>query len=209
MRTLANTIKNLLTVSLAIALCLGGLIFLNPSAGIAATVEETMTRAANDFLHSALQDYRETTEASFSTAWKMLQKNVNELSEQWETVADPQATAEVRQQARQKITDSQKALEDVAQSFTGLAQETEEFHGQLDRALQTLVDRVQGQIHQQLTGSQESFTRITQAISTIAEDTNQVTTEEVGDLLTQVGDHINALSRALDAANQAIKAFAG
>lgn len=207
MKTLLAKLGKILIISLALVVLCGGSLFLAPRPTIADTEENTLAGALDSFLQSTVDTYRAKTKTSFSADLKTLQKTVNELSEQLEKVADPKTDAETRQQLTPKILESQRALQESADSFTRLATESENFDRELDRTARDLLDLVQGTVHPRLTASRESLQAIATAISSLAEDTAGLDPEKVKESIAKVGNRITALNEAIETANRAVKAL--
>jgi chromosome segregation ATPase len=208
MKTLLPVGKNFLGFFLSLLLLVSGLVLINPPLAIADTGENPIATAVAHFLHSTLDPYQQNTEDSFRNSLKTLQTTVNELSERLEKAADPGTDEETRQQLGEKITENRQALQSAAVTFTGLAERSLDWDGELDRSLEDLVTTVKTRVHPRLTDSQESFTAIAAAISALAEDTGHWNDGNQADTLTQIGERINTLNSAIINGDRAVKAFA-
>jgi chromosome segregation ATPase len=208
MKNLLPVGKNFLGFFLSLLLLVSGLVLINPSLAIAETEDNPIATAVEHFLRSTLDPYRQNTEDSFRNSLKTLQTTVNELSERLEKAADPRTDEETRQQLREKITENRQALQSAAVTFTGLAERSLDWDGEIDRSLEELIATVKTRVHPRLTDSQESFTAIAAAISTLAEDIGHWNDANQADTLNQIGERINALNTAIINGDQAVKAFA-
>jgi len=178
---------------------------------IAATPEEVITGAAQNFIKSLLNDYNDNTKDAFDDNIKSVKKTVSNLSALLEKASKGDKSINENKVA-QALKESQKQLGNLAQSFDGLADKTEQYDNQLESTLKNLLSLAQGKVRDNLTTNENAFKGISSAISSLLDDTDKAATAKDKDLFSIVGDlagHVKNLNQAINIADKAIKAFAG
>lgn len=176
---------------------------------IAATPEEVITSAAQNFIKSLLNDYNDNTKDAFDDNIKSVKKTVSNLSALLEKATKGDKSINENKVA-QALKESQKQLGNLAQSFDGLADKTEQYDNQLESTLKNLLSLAQGKVRDNLTTNENAFKGISSAISSLLDDTDKAAKDK--DLFSVVGDiagHVKNLNQAINIADKAIKAFAG
>jgi Mg2+ and Co2+ transporter CorA len=176
---------------------------------IAATTEEVLTNAAQKFLTSLLNDYTDKTQDAFDGNLKAAKKTVSNLTNLLEK-AEKDGKSVNQAKVAQVIKDSQKQLADLAASFNGLAQKTEDYDTNLENTLENLLKLTRGQVKDNFTANENAFKGIAQAIASLADDTDKAAKgKDLFELVGDIGGHIKTLNQAINVADKAIKAFAG
>lgn len=179
------------------------------SQALGATTEEMISGAAQNFVKSLLNNYNTTTRGAFDDNSKSLKNTVTKLSDLLEK-AGKDGKGVNQAKVAQALKDSQKQLANLAESFNGLAQKSEEYDNQLENTLENVLSLAKGKVRNNFNANENAFKGISQAISELVNDTNQATKSQ--DLFSQVGEmggHIKTLNQAINVADKAIKAFAG
>jgi ABC-type transporter Mla subunit MlaD len=176
---------------------------------VAATTEEVLTNAAQKFLTSLLNDYTDKTQDAFDGNLKAAKKTVSNLTTLLEK-AEKDGKNVNQAKIAQVIKDSQKQLAELATSFNGLAQKTEDYDNNLENTLENLLKLSRGKVKENFNANENAFKGIAQAISSLADDTDKAAQgKNLFELVGDIGGHIKTLNQAINVADKALKAFAG
>jgi len=175
----------------------------------AASLEDSLAKSSKDFLSSVVSEYTKTTQDAFDGQYKNVQKTVKDLSKELKRAANPALKSEERTKIFKQIANSKNELQKAATSFEGLAQQTDEFGNQLEGSVKDLLATVQNQVRDKLSGNRSTFEETSKAISAIADDITNVNETNVLDFISQVGNHIQDLTKTSETASKVIKSFAG
>jgi ABC-type transporter Mla subunit MlaD len=176
---------------------------------VAATTEEVLTNAAQKFLTSLLNDYTDKTQDAFDGNLKAAKKTVSNLTTLLEK-AEKDGKNVNQTKLAQVIKDSQKQLAELATSFNGLAQKTEDYDNNLENTLENLLKLSRGKVKENFNANENAFKGIAQAISSLADDTDKAAQgKNLFELVGDIGGHIKTLNQAINVADKALKAFAG
>jgi ABC-type transporter Mla subunit MlaD len=176
---------------------------------VAATTEEVLTNAAQKFLTSLLNDYTDKTQDAFDGNLKAAKKTVSNLTTLLEK-AEKDGKNVNQAKLAQVIKDSQKQLAELATSFNGLAQKTEDYDNNLENTLENLLKLSRGKVKENFNANENAFKGIAQAISSLADDTDKAAQgKNLFELVGDIGGHIKTLNQAINVADKALKAFAG
>jgi len=172
---------------------------------LAAPLNDAVLSAGQNYLSAVLDSYLKSSQGSYGDPLKQAQNVVNNLAAQLEKAADPNLDASDRRAILRQVSQSQKSLQDLASTFTGLAQDSAAFDEGLETAVENLLKAVKGDVHRQLNQNQDALKQVASGVSALADNAGNINENNLTKVLESVGDNINSLNRAFDLGSQALK----
>ncbi|MGL5080391.1 MAG: hypothetical protein ACRC8A_02780 [Microcoleaceae cyanobacterium] len=168
---------------------------------------DVLTSSGKSFLNSVLGQYAKAAEGSFDENFKAAKQTVNELADELERAASPDLKPTEREAILRKIGDTQKSLQKIAASFTGLAENTEKFDQKLQGSVEDLLTNVKGPVQAQFKKNEDAFSQVAKAISAIANNTDNVNPDNLTNTINQLGSSIKSLNQAFGLGSKALQAI--
>ena len=199
------SLKRCVNVFLACLLLVVSLTFGNSAQAKSINLEESLTEAGADFVSSVVDDYTKFTQSSLKEQYKVVKQTVKELTSQLEKAASPTAKATDTTAIGDKLALSQTTLQQAADAFKTLADQSGQFDTQLESSVKELLTTAKTQLKEKMAGSQDAFLNVSKALEAIAADTKSADTSDLAALQTKLTEDVTALTQAIEAASTALK----
>jgi phage-related protein len=210
-RILAPMVKGLCAGLLTLVLVgVGVLGMANPALAasegtLAETMELKMSKAAQEFVSSILDEYEDVLSDSFSATLKPLKSVTKDLTKQLGKVAvspTPDTTL-----LEPKITASQTALEAASTSFQALISDTDAFKASLAATPAQLKEAIDTQLGTKFDDLQAAFDGISTALATLSQDTSSLDVSDATAAVGRLTEDTTALTQAIELAKVTISSF--
>lgn len=177
-----------------------------PKGTLSETIDLTMTKAAQDFVETVLDDYSDALEGSFSEALKPLKSVTKDLTKQLaKAAATP--TADSTTTLGPKIESSKAALDTASTSFDALVSDTAKFKSTLDKAPTQLKETIDTQLGTKFDELQQAFAGVSEAIALLSKDTAALDAADPTADTTALTEHSTLLTEAIESAKTVISGF--
>ncbi|WOD38916.1 hypothetical protein [Nodosilinea sp. E11] len=202
--------------ALAASLLVAALVFLSlpgastpalaaPKGTLSETMDLTMTKAAQDFVETVLDDYADALEGSFSEALKPLKSVTKDLSKQLsKATADPASISATT--LTPKIDTAKAALDTAAAAFDSLIADTDTFKSTLGATPTQLKEAIDTQLGTQFDDLQAAFDTVSAAIAQLSADTAALDADPTA-ATAAFTEHATLLSEAIESAKTTISSF--
>jgi hypothetical protein len=164
-----------------------------------------MTKAAQEFVESILDDYSDALEDSFSEALKPLKSVTKDLTKQLgKAAAAPDSISATT--LAPKIEGAKTVLDTAAASFDTLVANTAKFKSTLDTTPSQLKEAIDTQLGTQFDDLQTAFEGVSKAIAALSEDTVALAADPAA-AATALTEHATLLTEAIASAKTVISTF--
>ncbi len=177
-----------------------------PKGTLTETMDLKMTKAAQEFVESILDDYSDALEGSFSDALKPLKSVTKDLTKQLgkAAVAPDSISATT---LGPKIEGAKTTLETAAASFDTLVADTAKFKSTLALTPSQLKEAIDTQLGTKFDDLQAAFENVSGAIATLSKDTAGLDSADPAAAATSLTEHATLLAEAIESAKTVISAF--
>jgi hypothetical protein len=168
------------------------------------TMDLEMTKAAQEYVESILDEYSDVLEDSFSAALKPLKSVTKDLTKQLSKAAKsptPEGTLDPM------VESATTALDAAATTFDTLVADTAQFKTTLTAAPDQLKAALDTQLGTKFDDLQQAFDAVSEAIATLSSDTTGLDAAEPAEAMTSLTEHSSLLTEAIESAKTAISAF--
>lgn len=207
-----RVVRNMLVGGLAALLMGFGLlgnsapVWAATKAPLSETMEATMTKAAQEFVETIMDDYSDSIEGSFKTALKPIKSSIKDLTKQLsKAAASPTAASEAA--LAPKLTASQTALETAAAAFATLMTDTDAIKASLADAPKLLEDAIQVQLGAKFDELDAALSGVSDAVALLTEDTTTFSAEDPTASTAAFTEHATLLTQAIEAASTVLDSF--
>jgi hypothetical protein len=172
---------------------------------LAETMDLKMSKAAQEFVSSILDEYEDVLSDSFSATLKPLKSVTKDLTKQLGKVAvspTPDTTL-----LEPKITASQTALEAASTSFQALISDTDAFKASLAATPAQLKEAIDTQLGTKFDDLQAAFDGISTALATLSQDTSSLDVSDATAAVGRLTEDTTALTQAIELAKVTISSF--
>ncbi|WP_156119656.1 hypothetical protein [Leptolyngbya sp. KIOST-1] len=177
-----------------------------PKGTVSETMDLKMTKAAQDFVETVLDDYSDVLEDSFSEAVKPLKSVTKDLTKQLaKAAAAPTATSATALDP--KIESSKTALDTASTAFDALVADTSTFKSTLEGAPAQLKEAIDAQLGTKFDELQKAFEEVSGAIALLSKDTAALDTADPAAGTASLTEHATLLSEAIESAKTVISGF--
>lgn len=170
------------------------------------TMDLQMTKAAQEFVDSILEEYADVLEDSFSATLKPLKSVTKDLTKQLSKAA-ASPTAMSATTLDPKITSATTALETAAATFDTLVADTAQFKSTLEATPAQLKEAIDTQLGTKFDDLEAAFASVSEAIATLSSDTAGLGEADPAEATTSLTEHSTMLTEAIESAKTAISAF--
>jgi len=169
------------------------------------TMDLKMSKAAQEFVKSVLDEYGDALEDTFNSTLKPLKSVTKDLTKQLSKAAaspTPDTTALTPQ-----ITASQEALDTVSAAFQTLVDDTDTFKKALGSTPDQLKAAIDTQLGTKFDDLQLAFKDVSAALATLAKDAGTISAEDATAAASRITEDTTALTQAIEAAKTIISSF--
>jgi acetylornithine deacetylase/succinyl-diaminopimelate desuccinylase-like protein len=176
-----------------------------PKGTLTETMDLKMTKAAQEFVESILDDYSDALEDSFSEALKPLKSVTKDLTKLLgKAAAAPDSISATT--LAPKIEGAKTVLDSAAASFDTLVADTAKFKSTLDTTPSQLKEAIDTQLGTQFDDLQTAFEGVSKAIAALSEDTVAAAADPAA-AATALTEHATLLTEAIASAKAVISTF--
>jgi hypothetical protein len=172
---------------------------------LAETMDLKMSKAAQEFVSSILEEYEDALEDGFNDTLKPLKSVTKDLTKQLSKIAispTPDTTT-----LDPKLAASQTALETAAAAFSALVDDTAAFKAALATSPDLLKEAIDTQLGTKFDDLQGAFDGVAQALSTLSQDTAALDVSDATAAVGKLTEDSTALAQAIELAKTAISSF--
>lgn len=183
-----------------------------PAQAADGTLTETMdlklSKAAQEFVSSVLEEYEDALEDAFSATLKPLKSVTKDLNKQLSKIAispTPDTTL-----LAPKLTASQAALDSATEAFQALVADTETFQKTLAATPDQLKEAIDTQLGTKFDELKTAFDGVASALESLSADTASVDASDASGAAAAVGqlsEDTTTLAQAIELAKTAISSF--
>lgn len=177
-----------------------------PKGTLSETMDLKMTKAAQEYVETILDEYADALEGSFSEALKPLKSVTKDLTKQLGKAAvDPESISATALPA--KVDGAKTTLDTAAAAFDGLVADTSQFKSTLGVAPTQLKEAIDTQLGTKFDDLQKAFEDVSGAITLLSEDTAGLADADPAAAMTTFTEHSTLLSQAIESAKTVISSF--
>jgi hypothetical protein len=177
-----------------------------PKGTLPETLDLTLTKAAQDFVETVLDDYADALDDAFGDVLKPLKSVSKDLTKQLgKATADPAAVSATT--LGPKVDSAKVALATAAAAFDGLVTDTNTFKATLATAPTQLKAALDTQMGPKFDELQTALVQVSEAIALLSQDTAALDAADPAAAAAPYTEHATQLTTAIESAKMAIAAL--